>query len=403
MALRSVGRRSRAQENLGRTEEAHRQRMRPPVPNDGYPFRAHRAADGAKDATPRSKGSDATPSRSTSLPPLQSPRLARSAPAGLDLDLKAGAPPHTPDATPGSASSPGGHEDSCTVGRHEDSEDDEEFLADLQELDELTAHLARRGDPSSACDARPPTASSVSTTAPASSLATASVANGEDYADANEDPFEQLQGAVRVHQEIAQLRLPHGCRLETSQASFAQLFFSMDVAEGPFTPASLVFWVKIFAEYPLPGSVSIRATKRIFHPSIDAQTGAVAFPGEEAPKVKLASMLTSLVRMVKSPQPVAEPRNADASSLLSTDPAEFRRAVRLALSGGEVLDVKYDRVLGLKAESQRVGAEAPRRALSEQMRLDLMQLEVMKEDFKATAASYMECNKVQLQHIGQSP
>ncbi|CAK9007587.1 unnamed protein product [Durusdinium trenchii] len=354
MALRSVGRRSRAQENLGRTEEAHRQRMRPPVPNDGYPFRAHRAADGAKDATPRSKGSDATPSRSTSLPPLQSPRLARSAPAGLDLDLKAGAPPHTPDATPGSASSPGGHEDSCTVGRHEDSEDDEEFLADLQELDELTAHLARRGDPSSARDARPPTASSVSTTAPASSLATASVANGEDYADANEDPFEQLQGAVRVHQEIAQLRLPHGCRLETSQASFAQLFFSMDVAEGPFTPASLVFWVKIFAEYPLPGSVSIRATKRIFHPSIDAQTGAVAFPGAN-PQVKLASMLTSLVRMVKSPQPVAEPRNADASSL------------------------------------------------SEQMRLDLMQLEVMKEDFKATAASYMECNKVQLQHIGQSP
>ena len=34
---------------------------------------------------------------------------------------------------------------------------------------------------------------------------------------------------------------------------------------------------------------------------------------------------------------------------LSDDPAEFRRAVRLALSGGEVLNVGYDRVLNLKA------------------------------------------------------
>ena len=32
-------------------------------------------------------GSDATPSRSTSLPPLQSPRLARSAPAGGGVGL----------------------------------------------------------------------------------------------------------------------------------------------------------------------------------------------------------------------------------------------------------------------------------------------------------------------------
>ena len=34
---------------------------------------------------------------------------------------------------------------------------------------------------------------------------------------------------------------------------------------------------------------------------------------------------------------------------LSDDPAEFRRAVRLALSGGEVLNLCYDRVLNPKA------------------------------------------------------
>ena len=39
---------------------------------------------------------------------------------------------------------------------------------------------------------------------------------------------------------------------------------------------------------------------------------------------------------------------------LSDDPAEFRRAVRLALSGGEVLNVGYDRVLNVKARLKTI-------------------------------------------------
>lgn len=360
--------------------------MLPPVPNDGYPFRSLRNADGASSkeggSTPRSKAGRGHSGRSsTSLPPLgqDSPRLARSAPAGLDLELQEDT-----------------EEQGQSTARGIDSEDDLE--EELRELEELTAHLARQG-----AEPRPSTAELESTTAPASSLATASVGNPEDCGDtadvSNEDPLEHLEGAMRVHQEISQLRLPHGCRLEISQASFAQLFFTMDLGEGPFAPASLVFWVKIFAEYPLPGSVSIRSTKRIFHPSIDAQTGAVAVPGEESTsKVNLGMMLLALVQMVKKPQVPMEPRNPEAATLLSDDPAEFRRAVRLALSGGEVLNLCYDRVLNPKAAPATVKPVA----MSEKMRLDLMNIEVMKGDFKATAAAYAEHNQVELRRLRSS-
>ncbi|CAE7543272.1 RCE2 [Symbiodinium natans] len=88
-----------------------------------------------------------------------------------------------------------------------------------------------------------------------------------------------------------------------SQAAFAQLFYTIDVAEGPYTPATLTFWVKVFQEYPLPGSISVRCTKRIFHPSIDPRTGATALPGYDAEvgdvtqEVRLASLLASLTQM----------------------------------------------------------------------------------------------------------
>eukprot|EP00435_Cladocopium_sp_Y103_P041789 s307_g11.t1 len=211
-----------AQDHLSRTEEAHRQRMLPPVPNDGYPLRSLRNAESSSSkegsSTPRANGEAGDAGRGCSLPPI-SDRMARSAPAGLDL------------SQPETVEEPG-----VTSARGDDLEDDLE--EDLRELEELTAHLAQEGG----AEPRPYTGEIESTTAPASSLATASVGNPEDCGDANEDPLEHLQGAIRVHQELAQLRLPHGCRLETSQASGAQLFFSMDVAEGPFAPASLVFW-----------------------------------------------------------------------------------------------------------------------------------------------------------------
>lgn len=359
--------------------------MLPPVPNDGYPLRPLRNAESSSkegSSTPRANG-EGDAGRclrsSNSLPPI-SDRMARSAPAGLDL------------SQPETVEEPG----VTFSARGDELEDDLE--EDLRELEELAAHLAQEGE----AEPRPYTGEIESTTAPASSLATASVGNPEDCGDANEDPLEHLQGAIRVHQELAQLRLPHGCRLETSQASGAQLFFSMDVAEGPFAPASLVFWVKIFSDYPLQGSVSIRSTKRIFHPSVDAQTGAVALgTGEECgAKVNLGSMLTALAQMVKVPQPAAEPLNSEASSLLSDDPAEFRRAVRLALSGGEVLNVGYDRVLNLKVAA---AASVKPAVLSEKMRLDLMNIEVLKGDFKATAAAYSEHNQVEMRRLMVSP
>ncbi|CAJ1353914.1 unnamed protein product, partial [Effrenium voratum] len=165
---------------------------------------------------------------------------------------------------------------------------------------------------------------------------------------------------------------------------------------GPFTPASLTFWVKIFQEYPLPGSVSVRCTKRVFHPSIDAQTGAVAIPGQpelgDATELKLSSLLSALTTLVKAPASVPSPLNPEAATLLAADPEEFRRAVRLAMNGGEVNAQRYDKVVGPKAAAAPVKVAA----VSEKMRLDLMNLEVMKEDFKATAAAYLENNRAEL-------
>ncbi|CAJ1386181.1 unnamed protein product [Effrenium voratum] len=352
-------------------------------------------------------------SRTNSLPPTPSPRLARSAPAP---GLPALVLPRSPSA--GAKSSRGGSSRSDALAqnaaeaapkgeepaRSEDAgyspsadgeSEDEELAEQLLELEELTAHLARRDRGE---NARPPTGGSESTTAPASCLTVTSVDEDPvtaDAPDAAEDSWD-LQGAPRAHQEMAQLRLPHGCRLETSQASFAQLFYTIDVAEGPFTPASLTFWVKIFQEYPLPGSVSVRCTKRVFHPSIDAQTGAVAIPGQpelgDATELKLSSLLSALTTLVKAPASVPSPLNPEAATLLAADPEEFRRAVRLAMNGGEVNAQRYDKVVGPKAAAAPVKVAA----VSEKMRLDLMNLEVMKEDFKATAAAYLENNRAEL-------
>jgi len=296
--------------------------------------------------------------------------------------------------------------------RPEESEEDEDddFDEQLRELEELGAHFARRGEPlsrgasSSGVDHRPPTGGSESTTAPASSQATASV-EWEDPTTVEsfvEEPGDLLRGAQRAHHEIGRMRLPHGCRLEPSQAAFAQLFYTMDVAEGPYTPSTLTFWVKVFEEYPLPGSVSIRCTKRIFHPCIDPRTGATAFPGHDtevgdaSQEIRLASFLVALTQMVKAPCSVANALNNEASALLEADPEEFRRRVRRSLLGDE----GFDRVLGSGKASTAPLPSKPI-AMSETMRLEMMNIEVLKEDFKATAAAYLETNRAELLQINR--
>merc|ERR1712232_1279694 len=79
----------------------------------------------------------------------------------------------------------------------------------------------------------------------------------------------------RAHWELQQFATPKGCQVEACPASPKQLFLSLEVGEGPYMPATLVFWIKIFDDYPAEGSFSIRCTKRIFHPSVDQSTGHI--------------------------------------------------------------------------------------------------------------------------------
>ena len=92
----------------------------------------------------------------------------------------------------------------------------DELEEQLLELEELTAQLSRVE--------RPATGSSESTTAPSSSLATASV--GDAAENIAEDPWEHLEGAVRVHQERVELAF------ESVLMAFSRAWRPLDVVLG---------------------------------------------------------------------------------------------------------------------------------------------------------------------------
>eukprot|EP00930_Biecheleria_cincta_P047074 TRINITY_DN32567_c0_g1_i1.p1 TRINITY_DN32567_c0_g1~~TRINITY_DN32567_c0_g1_i1.p1 ORF type:complete len:447 (+),score=50.38 TRINITY_DN32567_c0_g1_i1:30-1343(+) len=423
---------SQAQGNLRNVQAANRQRLRDSGILDapaeaGYPRTNQRridsnSADGSSSVVSSSRrvGGEypGVAQASSSLPRLKSPRSSFSSTAGslpprspsvtsasaLSASARSGGiPPRSPSVR--STSSRSGNvsprrSPAASVRDAEEDFDDDEFDRQLLELEELSEHLARYGDFSRGLEMRPTTggtSASDSTTAPASSRGTleANACQEQDLdGNGDVDPLRSLTGAPLAHYEISRMRLPHGCRFETSHGSFAQFFLSVDVTEGPYTPATLVFWIKIFSEYPQVGNFSVRCTKRIFHPCVDASTGAVDVRTEG--EVRLPSLIEALLQLVKSP-PTSPALNDDAAALLERDPDEFRRKVRLTLNGGEHGGVTYDRVINLtKAAPDK---KAPRGSMSEQIQIDLMKLEVLKEEYKSHASAFIQQNKELIENL----
>merc|ERR1712039_164549 len=95
-------------------------------------------------------------------------------------------------------------------------------------------------------------------------------------------------------------------------------FFSIDVADGPYTPATLTFWIKIFDEFPEPMSYSMRCTQRIFHPNIDPATGRIEIVEDflDEGSNRLRSLLAALHRLIITPSQVCVVKNVQAGTLL---------------------------------------------------------------------------------------
>lgn len=297
---------------------------------------------------------------------------------------------------------------------------DEDMADQLAELDELSALLGLQvEDPAAISEGRPATNSttaSASTTAPSGSKAGELSSLGDSDELRHEDGGKEgaldfqhtLNGVARLQRELPNCRLPHGCRLETSQASPAQFFFTMDVTEGPYMPATITFWIKVFEDFPAPGSCRIRATKRIFHPFINPTTGTVELPedslyGSEG-EIQLRSLVLAVRDLIFAPPDTPAHLeslavNEESAALLRRDSAEFRRVVRLTLNGGEHGGVKFDRVLNPSSLGRSGGKEkdavfASSKPVSEKVMVDLMQLESMKEKFKLQATEW------QLENMG---
>merc|ERR1712151_921627 len=185
---------------------------------------------------------------------------------------------------------------------------------------------------------------------------------------------------------------------------------------GPYTPSSLVFWIKIFDEFPAPGGFSVRCTQKIFHPSVDPDTrhldiqechlaavtaelsssrlcGLTAM-GEGVGNAvgRVIALIGAIRRLMLHPED-SPASNSDVAMLLQTDPDEFRRTVRLTLTGGEYRGMRFDRVLGVSKGSSGakldVGETQPlqQRELSDQARMELMNLEIMRDKFKDRASA----------------
>lgn len=348
-------------------------------------------------------------------------------------------------------------------GGGEGPEDEDEFLLEMLELEGLCRHLNLRCvDETAEADdrsgggsggGRPPTglsSASVSTTVPggssgggeaasadgldepplalasSSSVAVSAEATSSDWGGSctgglNDDPFDALRGAPRAHYELSNIALPQGCRIESSPGSRAQFFFTVDVGEGPYTPATLTFWIKIFDEFPAEGSFSVRSTKRIFHPSVDPETRHVGIPqvdleGGDACR-QLGALLVAIRRRVCSPTD-APAMNAEAAMLLQTDPEEFRRTVRLTLGGGEHRGVQFDRVLGstktpTKGKARDSAQPSPPLAVqrscssstvaADELQVEMMKLEVLGDQVKASVNAMIQENTMQCRNLEMMP
>jgi len=298
----------------------------------------------------------------------------------------------------------------------------------MNDLEDLVCALGMRTE----ADPRPPTggtSASASTTARGGTSASVSSTNrlgsplcSEVAEPANarvasicQDPYETLTGAPRAAYELQHLKLPLGCQIERSPCASGQFFASYNIAEGPYTPATLTFWLKVFDEFPAPGSFSVRCTQRIFHPSIDSATGRVVLPDDCLDSGDAASsgggplsiLLTLIRRMMLSPPSNALTGNVDAAMLLQTDPDEFRRKVRFTLGGGDCGGVQYDRVLqaGKTAAAKAKTAEplqvpTPKEtACTKQLQLSVMELEVLKDKFKSQAENMRLANCQEIEEL----
>lgn len=300
----------------------------------------------------------------------------------------------------GAGSSSDRSEGEPSASPREEDDEDAAFARELEELEELRVRVDPRADdgPLPGVDMRP--ASSSTTAAGGSTIGYAtsySVGSsvGADQGVLPDDPLDSLQGAVRAHRDMQQLKLPFGCRIETSPGCGAQFFFVIDVADGPYTPATLSFWIKIFDEFPEPGSCSIRCTQRIFHPNVDPSTGRIELPEDRFDENgnRLRSLLTALHQMILAPSASPVVKNTDAAKLLQTNPNEFRRTVRLTLGGGEFGGTRFEKILGKAGVAAVKGAAAARAPLSDATKVELMKIEVMKDQFKDQMSSWQLRNE----------
>mmetsp|Transcript_3600 Transcript_3600/g.9061 ORF Transcript_3600/g.9061 Transcript_3600/m.9061 type:complete len:461 (-) Transcript_3600:51-1433(-) len=443
-----------ARANLQSTQAAHRERLqnvgragdagRPPIlpplskaggyPRDEVEHTPAEASGPPRPLGPKSpRGARAVSLEAAAGGPrttqsAASPSSSRSSGRGASKGSKALVPTSPPSQDPDD------EEEEEDDGEEDEDVEDDEFLEDLAELDRLAQHLNRGHAAAGGADAengRPASGTSISasTTVPCGSSISEATFGTEDVDEArtatpqapreeiSENPLEFLQGAQRVHHELQSCTLPPGCRVECTPGSRAQFFFTMDVAEGPYTPATLTFWVKIFEDFPAPGGYSIRCTKNIFHPNVSADDRGVCLPSQQdaggsSSSTALAlcgprhypfrDLLLELRRCICSPgdSPAV---NADAAMLLQTDPDEFRRVVRTTLSGGDYRGVRFDQVMNLSRLSTKpleLQDEEPKRtAMPEKMRLGMMKLEVMRDDFKAQASAWQHANTLECKKL----
>mmetsp|Transcript_131380 Transcript_131380/g.420502 ORF Transcript_131380/g.420502 Transcript_131380/m.420502 type:complete len:469 (-) Transcript_131380:70-1476(-) len=289
------------------------------------------------------------------------------------------------------------------AAEEEEEDEDDDFLSELEDLAALSRHLNLQIEDPVAADPRPTTggtSASASTTEDTDDLQTNDIANsGED----------RLPVQQRVYNELQNCKLPHGCRVEGMFGASAQFFFVMDVTEGPYTPATLTFWVKIFDDFPTEGSFSVRSSKRFFHPGIDPMNSRVEIPLERLTVnggTSIRALLLAIRELVVAPSD-ALAVNGDAAMLLQTDPDEFRRTVRLTLNGGDYGGAKFDRVLNpnkpggtLSSIGSSTSAAVADKPLADQTKVDLMQLEVMKDDFKKQASEWQQQNLREIHDLG---
>eukprot|EP00928_Gymnodinium_smaydae_P070206 TRINITY_DN54105_c0_g1_i1.p1 TRINITY_DN54105_c0_g1~~TRINITY_DN54105_c0_g1_i1.p1 ORF type:complete len:503 (-),score=100.02 TRINITY_DN54105_c0_g1_i1:80-1588(-) len=429
-------------------------------PTSGYPpWRSGSAGSTALAPTQRPPALPSPAGGSGNGPPT--PRRTSSSGRASGRRRTSGTSAHSPRrAASSGGSARSSRNDSPTVSTEggairteEDTDDEDNFAAMLEELDDLSRHLGLRPAVAHAeVSSRPTTgsvAASASTACPPSgrnsgsgSGAGAPPSRGSGSADFDEwtpnatgdlgaslsasfgaaDILESLRGAQRADYELQQRSaLPLGCRIKASGASSSQFFFDVDVTEGPYMPTTLSFWIKVFDDFPAPDSYCIRCTRRFFHPCVQPDGGNLEVPQDALDACggsTLRSLLSAIRRLLLTPSehPPANPGNADAANLMRRDPDEFRRQVRLTLLGGEYKGVRYDCLLSAgpkgatAAKDQTLAAQAAANAAAlvargttpDTIKMDVMKLEVEKDQFKKRLEAMQAENEQQISLIENS-